>query len=140
MKIQHIIAIVIIASIIGIAGFNFFEQQNSVNRWVDAQGGVHYNHPSNDYEIAVEFANDIVPVKEEDIPEPEGADYDVQGQTQYYNVNGGAFVIIIEEHDPAVVYHEAFHAQHNFDDPVNTEPNADAYAIEKGFYIHDGTY
>lgn len=142
MKAQNIIAIVIIAFIMGAVGvaYNDHQEQQKVNRWVDAQGGVHYNHPSNDYEIAVEEANDIVPVKEEDIPEPEGADYDVQGQTQFYGNSGKAFVIIIEHQTPAVVYHEMFHAIHNFNDPNNNEPNADAYAQERGFYIHDGTY
>lgn len=133
------IAIFMVIVIIAISACKVYEI-SQVNRWVDASGYVHYNHPSNDYEIAVEEANDIVPVKEEDIPEPEGADYDVQGQTWYNTPSGQSFVIIIEHQDPAVVYHEMFHAMHNYNDPENNEPNADAYAISRGFYIHDGTY
>ena len=140
MKIQHIIAIVIIAFIIGagVAGYNYYEQQNAVNRWVDASGYVHYNHPANDYQIAVEEANDICPVKEVEIADNDIGD--VQGQTTYNGNTGKVVDIAIEHQEPGVVYHEMFHAMHNYNDPENTEPNADAYAQSRGFYIHDGTY
>ena len=137
MEVKNIIAIVIIATIITGAAIQFYEQ-SQVNRWVDAQGYVHYNHPSNDYEVAVEFANDICPVKEVEIADNDIGD--VEGQTTFSGATGKVIDIAIEEKSPAVVYHEAFHAQHNFNDPENTEPNADAYATSKGFPIHDGTY
>ena len=140
MEAKQIFAIVIIAFIIGagVVGINHYQEQNAVNRWVDANGYVHYNHPSNDYEIAVEEANNICPVKEIEITDNEIGD--VQGQTTFSGTTGKVIDIKIEEKTPAVVYHEMFHAMHNFNDPANTEPNADAYAQERGYYIHDGTY
>lgn len=139
MEVKNIIAIVTIAIIIGagIAGYSIYEN-SKVNRWVDAQGYVHYNHPSNDYEIAVEEANDICPVKEIEIADNDIGD--VQGQTTFSGATGKVIDIKIEEKTPAVVYHEAFHAMHNFNDPENTEQNADAYATSKGFPIHDASY
>jgi hypothetical protein len=130
------IAIIIIAIVGFIIGAGVGYEQT--DRWVGPDGSVHYNHPDTDYEIAVEEVNDIVPVYEEDIPEPEGAQWDVQGQTWF--IGGQSVKVIIEHQTPAVVYHEMFHAMHNYDDPENTEPNADAYATERGFPIHDATY
>lgn len=139
MEVKNIIAIVTIAIIIGagIAGYSIYEN-SKVNRWVDAAGYVHYNHPSNDYEIAVEFANDICPVKEIEIADNEIGN--VQGQTTFSGVTGKVIDIKIEAQTPGVVYHEAYHAMHDFNDPENTEPNADAFAASKGFPIHDATY
>lgn len=141
MEVKNIIAIVIIATIIGsiaTVGYNYYEQQNAINRWVDINGGVHYNHPSNAYEIAVEEANNICPVYEKNISDNDIGN--VQGQTTFNGNTGKVISISIEVQEPAIVYHEMFHAMHNFNDPNNTEPNADAYAQERGYYIHDASY
>jgi hypothetical protein len=134
---KHIIAIVIIAAMIGgaVAGFAAYDQ---TNRWVDINGGVHYNHPINDYQVAIEAANDICIVYEIEIADNEIGN--VQGQTSFDGVTGQVVSIAIEKQDPAVVYHEMYHAMCNFNDPNNTEPNADAYATSMGFPIHDATY
>lgn len=136
-SITKMIIIAIAISIVVGASFEAWEA-SQVNRWVDAAGYVHYNHPSNAYEIAVEECNDICPVKEIEIADNEIGD--VQGQTTFSGITGKVIDVKIEHQTPAVVYHEMFHAMHNFNDPENTEPNADAYAISRGFFIHDGTY
>ena len=132
------IAIVAIVIIMSITSGSVIYEQSQVNRWVDATGAVHYNHPSNDYEVAVEAANNICPVYEIEIADNEIGD--VQGQTTFSGSTGKVISIKIEEKTPAVVYHEMFHAMHNFNDADNTEQNADAYATSMGFPIHDATY
>jgi Flp pilus assembly protein CpaB len=129
MKMYNIFVIVIIAAIIAGA---MVGSDMGTNRWVDNSGAVHYNHPENDYQVAVEELNNYVPVYEQEIADNNIGD--VIGQTWFQN--DIPVKVLIERQEPGVVYHEMGHVVLN----GGTEPQADAFATAKGFPIHDGTY
>lgn len=104
----------------------------NTNRVILPDGSVNYNHPVNDYQKAVDELNDLVPVYEQEIADNEIGD--VQGQTWF--INGQPIKVLIEEPDPAIVYHEMYHVL----DPAATEQQCDQYATLRGFPIHDATY
>ncbi len=126
--INLIILLTIIGLILGVA-----YQQSLTNRVILSDGSIDYQHPTTPYEKAVDELNNYVPVYEQTIPDNDKGN--VIGQT--WSINGHPIKVLIEIKDPGVVYHEMYHV---ITPGGGTEPDADQYATQRGYPIHDVTY